>query len=123
MRIISSLAALAGILGVSLLAQANDLPSCVNEDCDCSDFRTWQEAQVVLDAFVGDPFLLDRDKDGTACETLPGVPAAALSTSESVSSTPAPTSPDPVPAQSSPQPTPTPNAIDRTSSNPIPALW
>ncbi|MFG6094342.1 thermonuclease family protein [Leptothoe sp. ISB3NOV94-8A] len=48
-----------------------DLPSCVNSDCNCSDFQTQAQAQAVLDAFPGDPHRLDRDKDGVACESLP----------------------------------------------------
>ncbi|MBD1847481.1 excalibur calcium-binding domain-containing protein [Cyanobacteria bacterium FACHB-63] len=37
----------------------------------CSDFRTQAEAQRVLIAFPNDPFRLDGDKDGVACESLP----------------------------------------------------
>lgn len=48
-----------------------DFPSCVNSDCNCSDFATQAEAQQVLEAYPGDPFKLDRDKDSIACETLP----------------------------------------------------
>ncbi len=40
-------------------------------DYDCKDFRTQREAQAVLDANPGDPYRLDRDKDGKACESLP----------------------------------------------------
>ena len=47
------------------------LPPCTTSDCDCKDFKTQAEAQKVLDAFPGDPFRLDKDKDGIACETLP----------------------------------------------------
>lgn len=48
-----------------------DLPACTTTDCDCKDFKTRAEAQRVLDAFPGDPFRLDKDKDGIACESLP----------------------------------------------------
>ncbi|UNU27487.1 hypothetical protein D0A37_16870 [Microcoleus vaginatus HSN003] len=48
-----------------------DFPSCVNSDCNCSDFTTQDEAQRVLEAYPGDRFKLDRDKDSIACETLP----------------------------------------------------
>lgn len=41
-------------------------------DLNCSDFTTQAEAQAVFDATPGDPNGLDRDKDGIACETLPG---------------------------------------------------
>ena len=47
------------------------LPECVQTDCNCSDFPTQSEAQRVLDAFPGDPFKLDPDHDGRACESLP----------------------------------------------------
>lgn len=39
-------------------------------DYDCSDFATQAQAQKVLDNFVGDPYRLDGDKDGVACESL-----------------------------------------------------
>jgi outer membrane biosynthesis protein TonB len=51
--------------------KAVNFPSCVNSDCNCSDFTTRAAAQRVLEAFPGDPFKLDRDRDGIACETLP----------------------------------------------------
>lgn len=51
-------------------SQSNGLPSCVNSDCNCSDFRSQAEAQRVFDAFLGDRFRLDRDRDGIACESL-----------------------------------------------------
>ncbi|MCW6053409.1 excalibur calcium-binding domain-containing protein [Lyngbya sp. CCAP 1446/10] len=47
-----------------------DFPSYVNSDCNCSDFATQAQAQRVLEAYPGDPFKLDRDKDSIACETL-----------------------------------------------------
>lgn len=48
--------------------QAANLPACTKTDCNCSDFATQAEAQKVLKAFPGDPFGLDRDSDGIACE-------------------------------------------------------
>ena len=48
----------------------SNLPSCVEGDCDCSDFSNQQQAQRVLDAFSGDPHRLDGDGDGVACESL-----------------------------------------------------
>ncbi|MFD2078493.1 Excalibur calcium-binding domain-containing protein [Actinopolymorpha cephalotaxi] len=38
---------------------------------DCEDFSTQQEAQTVLEQDRSDPYGLDRDNDGIACETLP----------------------------------------------------
>jgi micrococcal nuclease len=52
------------------IAQRN-LPACTNSDCDCSDFSTQKEAQAVFNAFPGDPYKLDADHDGIACESLP----------------------------------------------------
>jgi micrococcal nuclease len=46
-------------------------PSSGKQDYDCKDFRTQREAQAVLDANPSDPYKLDRDKDGKACESLP----------------------------------------------------
>lgn len=41
-------------------------------DYDCGDFSTQAEAQQVYEeAGPGDPYRLDRDHDGVACETLP----------------------------------------------------
>lgn len=47
------------------------------EDRNCSDFDTWQEAQDFFLAEGGpeeDPHRLDRNRDGVACESLPGAP-------------------------------------------------
>jgi micrococcal nuclease len=46
-------------------------PRSLKQDYDCKDFKTQREAQAVLDANPGDPYRLDRDKDGKACESLP----------------------------------------------------
>lgn len=53
------------------------LPPCVDDDCNCGDFASQSQAQVVLDAFRGDPHGLDGDGNGTACELLPTTPPAA----------------------------------------------
>ena len=45
--------------------------SCAATDCNCSDFDTQAEAQACLDADPSDPFNLDGDNDGEACESLP----------------------------------------------------
>jgi len=50
-------------------AQSANLPACIKLDCDCKDFATQEEAQRVFDAYSGDPYRLDKDKDGIACET------------------------------------------------------
>ena len=46
-------------------------------DRNCGDFAAWQEAQDFYISEGGpsqDPHRLDSDKDGTACESLPGAP-------------------------------------------------
>jgi hypothetical protein len=47
------------------------LPECVKKDCNCSDFSTQAQAQAVLNQFPDDPYKLDKNKDGIACESLP----------------------------------------------------
>lgn len=63
------------------------LPPCVDDDCNCSDFRDQPLAQLVLESFADDPFVLDRDGNGVACEALPPVSAGlepVTQTSENV---------------------------------------
>jgi len=40
-------------------------------DYNCDDFETQEQAQYVLETEAGDPYDLDRDGDGVACESLP----------------------------------------------------
>ncbi|MEL6382426.1 MAG: DNA/RNA non-specific endonuclease [Cyanobacteria bacterium J06626_18] len=63
------------------------LPPCVDDDCNCSDFRDQALAQTVLVAFPDDPFVLDRDGNGTACESLPPV-SSGLETATLTSNSP-----------------------------------
>jgi len=44
-------------------------PVATASDYDCSDFATQEEAQEYLEP--GDPYRLDADNDGVACEDLP----------------------------------------------------
>ena len=55
-------------------ADLSALPPCVDDDCNCGDFASQTQAQAVLEAFGGDPYGLDGDGNGTACELLPPVP-------------------------------------------------
>ena len=41
------------------------------DEYNCGDFEYQLQAQAVLDADSSDPNQLDRDEDGTACESLP----------------------------------------------------
>ena len=46
-------------------------------DRDCGDFPRWPDAQAFYEAAGGpssDPHRLDGDRDGVACESLPGAP-------------------------------------------------
>ena len=52
-------------------AEGDPCGPCAASDCDCSDFVTHAQAQACLDAHPGDPFRLDGDGDGIACESLP----------------------------------------------------
>jgi Excalibur calcium-binding domain len=49
--------------------QTEDKRSAAPEDYDCEDFETQEEAQLYL--APGDPYGLDEDGNGLACETLP----------------------------------------------------
>jgi len=44
---------------------------CAATDCNCADFDTQAEAQACLNTDPSDPFGLDGDGDGVACESLP----------------------------------------------------
>ncbi|NEQ30183.1 MAG: DNA/RNA non-specific endonuclease [Leptolyngbya sp. SIO4C5] len=68
---------LAGCSGLDALltdtSASEVLPPCVQDECNCGDFRDQALAQRVLDAFVGDPYGLDKDNNGRACESLPAI--------------------------------------------------
>lgn len=51
---------------------ATPAPVATVRDYDCRDFRYQQDAQVHL--LAGDPYRLDADHDGIACEELPSRP-------------------------------------------------
>jgi hypothetical protein len=53
----------------ALAAMALAPPGAAATDYDCSDFSTQEEAQSYL--LPGDPYRLDADNDGVACEDLP----------------------------------------------------
>ncbi|MGB5975719.1 MAG: DNA/RNA non-specific endonuclease, partial [Nodosilinea sp.] len=58
-------------------ADLSTLPPCVDDDCSCGDFASQPQAQAVLEAFTGDPYGLDGDGNGAACELLPPQPPLA----------------------------------------------
>ena len=65
-------------------------------DLDCRDFAFQEDAQAVLNRDPSDPFRLDADHDGIACEELPHRPSPSA-TVTSAPVTPAPATATPVP--------------------------
>ncbi|NEP53362.1 MAG: DNA/RNA non-specific endonuclease [Moorea sp. SIO3C2] len=63
-----------GLVFFTPKVEALNLPECVLNDCNCSDFATQPEAQAVFNVFVKDFFRLDKDGDGIVCTSLPGTP-------------------------------------------------
>lgn len=57
------------ISAVAVLAVLAVAPASASADYDCADFATQEEAQEYL--LPGDPYGLDGDNDGVACEDLP----------------------------------------------------
>src|SRR3954454_19233219 len=94
-------------------AATSPAPAQGPPDKDCTDFTYQEDAQAFL--LPGDPYGLDADHDGVACQSLPHRPAAATPPAATPTSTPSPT-PTPTPAPApivlplapvAPQPTPT----------------
>jgi len=48
-------------------------PEPADGDYNCGDFDTQEQAQYVLENEPGDPYGLDRDGNGVACESLPSL--------------------------------------------------
>jgi hypothetical protein len=61
-RLMTATVALLGLLAAPALAQ---------QDVDCEDFATREEAQDVLERDRSDPHNLDSNGNGIACENLP----------------------------------------------------
>lgn len=74
-RALTTAAAVAGLalLGPAPFASAQ-LATPLAGDLDCKNFQYQEDAQAALDATPGDPYHLDDDKDGIACESLPHRP-------------------------------------------------
>ncbi|MGJ9459645.1 excalibur calcium-binding domain-containing protein [Oceanobacillus sp. CF4.6] len=65
---------------LSVLFMFGTAPSVfANDNLNCPDFDTQPEAQAHYDNDTSDPDGLDRDKDGIACESLPGGDSTASS--------------------------------------------
>lgn len=68
LRLVTAVAILATAASFSMAATATAL---AQDDLNCSDFATQEDAQAEYDRDTSDPHGLDRDKDGVACEDLP----------------------------------------------------
>lgn len=64
----AALAAVTLAAGMSLTFTA---PALAQQDYNCSDFATQEEAQAEYEKDKSDPHGLDGDNDGVACESLP----------------------------------------------------
>ena len=70
MKKIALILAIVVAAGAGLLVPA--VASAQDPDLwDCSDFEFQEDAQAVFDQVPGDPYGLDDDNDGIACESLP----------------------------------------------------
>lgn len=62
------------VAAAAILATAASFPiaatALAQDDLNCSDFATQEEAQAEYERDTSDPHGLDRDKDGVACEEL-----------------------------------------------------
>ncbi|WP_287313468.1 excalibur calcium-binding domain-containing protein [Moorena sp. SIO1G6] len=50
-----------------------EIPPCVigtGDTCNCADFKSQRQAQLLLKTYPGDIHNLDGDQDGIACEKL-----------------------------------------------------
>lgn len=75
------------MLGLAAVALLPSPPVAKALDYDCADFSNQAEAQSYL--LPGDPYRLDGDNDGKACEDLP-CPCSASAAPPSSEPTPAP---------------------------------
>jgi len=97
------LLALVAALGVGFYV-ASPAAAQTQADVDCDEIATDADAQAILAAFEGDPFDLDRNNDGNACdagvgggpvtfESFVGTPATAVPTEAPAAPTTAPEAP------------------------------
>ncbi len=69
--VVLMMATLAGTFAARMAWEALPSASAQEGDLyDCANFATQEEAQAVLDADPSDPYGLDADSDGIACEEL-----------------------------------------------------
>ncbi|MFJ8818272.1 excalibur calcium-binding domain-containing protein [Amycolatopsis thermoflava] len=91
MRMISRVLGTVAVAGIALLGPAPAVFAAQPTDLyDCGDFTYQEEAQAIFDQTPGDPYNLDDDNDGIACESLPHKPSEQPSTPSSSPATQAP---------------------------------
>ena len=74
------------LTSLSLVVALVFTPAAVAQDLyDCADFATQAEAQGFL--LAGDPYGLDADNDGIACEELPGGSAMTATSTATATAT------------------------------------
>jgi len=94
MSVIRRVLGTAAVAGIALLGPAPAVFAAPSPDLyDCSDFTYQEEAQAILDQDPSDPYGLDRDNDGKACDRLPSrggdaTPAPPENSTEAPSATP-----------------------------------
>lgn len=71
-----------------LLCGASALPAIGQGVFDCDDFATQEAAQFILDQNPNDPFGLDPDNNGLACDALDGGVEATVATASDVERAP-----------------------------------
>lgn len=69
------------------------VPTSAQADVDCDEIATDADAQAILAAFPGDPFDLDRDGDGNACDAGVGGGSVTAENFIGAQSTEAPAAP------------------------------
>lgn len=65
-------------------------PTSAQTDVDCGEIATDADAQAILAAFPGDPFDLDRNNDGHACDAPTGVGGGPVTAENFLGAAPAP---------------------------------
>ena len=70
MRLRTTTAAAATVLAAAMCFPLAGVAAA--QDLDCINFQTQAEAQAVYNQNPSDPHGLDQDKDGQACEAVPG---------------------------------------------------
>ena len=57
-------------VGIIIIVAAVLVYIATRPDYDCKDFPSWAEAQHMLEKYPSDPYHLDGNHNGIACESL-----------------------------------------------------